>query len=64
MKAVGKWLIYESIFSPLQMEEAYDTRPKARLWDGEYSDSDTEEGEPPKEWNQSIDITEPSPSLK
>ena len=40
------------------MEEAYDTRPTARLWDGEYSDSDTEEGEPPKEWNQRIDITE------
>ena len=46
------------------MEEAYDTRPTARLWDGEYSDSDTEEGEPPKEWNQRIDITEPTPSSK
>ena len=42
----------------MQVEEAYDSRPKARLWDGEYSDSETEpEVDEKEQRNRDIDIT-------
>jgi hypothetical protein len=46
------------------MEEAYDSHPKARLWDGEYSDSETEEMELSKDRKQNIDFAEPSLASK
>eukprot|EP00250_Pteridium_aquilinum_P010413 c19368_g1_i1 orf=1202-2872(+) len=42
-----------------EVEEGYDSRPKARLWDGEYSDSETDELEP-KNRNQDVDIADVS----
>ena len=45
-------------FCHVQVEEAYDSRPKARLWDGEYSDSETEpEVDEKEQRNRDIDIT-------
>ncbi|KAH7298573.1 hypothetical protein KP509_25G049900 [Ceratopteris richardii] len=46
-----------------EVEEGYDSRPKARLWDGEYSDSETDEMEP-KARNHDVDIADASPPSK